>query len=137
MIIFDLSCEQEHHFEGWFASSEDFDQQQERGLVSCPRCNSSTIRRIPSAAHIAAPRGERQQEAVPDPHAMVQQLVQTLIQSSEDVGTSFAEEARKIHYQESPARSIRGQATQNECSELQEEGIDVLRLPVLNKESLN
>jgi hypothetical protein len=52
-----------------------------------------------------------------------------LVNKSEDVGSSFAEEARKIHYKETPERSIRGQTSTDEVSALREEGIDVLALP--------
>ena len=52
-----------------------------------------------------------------------------LVNKSEDVGLSFAEEARKIHYKETPERSIRGQTSADEVSALREEGIDVLALP--------
>jgi len=54
-----------------------------------------------------------------------------LMGRSEDVGSSFAEEARKIHYKESPERSIRGQTTLDEAESLREEGIEVLAIPML------
>ena len=54
-----------------------------------------------------------------------------LMGRSEDVGHSFAEEARKIHYKESPERSIRGQTTLDEAEALREEGIEVLAVPML------
>jgi hypothetical protein len=54
-----------------------------------------------------------------------------LMSRSEDVGNSFAEEARKIHYKESPERSIRGQTTIDEAEALREEGIEVLAMPML------
>jgi hypothetical protein len=54
-----------------------------------------------------------------------------LIGRSEDVGNSFADEARKIHYKESPERSIRGQTTLDEAEALREEGIDVLSMPMI------
>jgi len=54
-----------------------------------------------------------------------------LMGRSEDVGNSFAEEARKIHYKESPERSIRGQTTIDEAEALREEGIEVLAMPML------
>ena len=34
----DLQCAHQHVFEGWFGSKDDFHQQLERGLVSCPLC---------------------------------------------------------------------------------------------------
>lgn len=54
-----------------------------------------------------------------------------LMGRSEDVGNSFAEEARKIHYKESPERSIRGQTTVDEAEALREEGIEVMAMPML------
>jgi hypothetical protein len=54
-----------------------------------------------------------------------------LMSRSEDVGSEFAEEARKIHYKESPERSIRGDTTVDEAESLREEGINVLSLPAM------
>jgi hypothetical protein len=59
------------------------------------------------------------------------QAMRDIINKTEDVGDNFAEEARKIHYQEAPERSIRGQATSDETAELREEGIEVVALPLL------
>ena len=47
------------------------------------------------------------------------------------VGPRFAEEARKIHFDEAPPRGIYGEATLDEVRELHEDGIDCLPLPVL------
>lgn len=135
MIIFDLSCRDEHRFEGWFRSAEDFGQQQASGLVSCPQCGSVDIRRLPSAAHLVTgssgqsmpegPTGVSAEGAL----AVLKAVVDRVVAGSEDVGKAFAEEARKIHYHETPARAIRGEASAREFAELQEEGIDVVRLP--------
>jgi hypothetical protein len=54
-----------------------------------------------------------------------------LMNRSEDVGSEFAEEARKMHYKESPERSIRGRTTADEAESLREEGIEVLSLPAI------
>lgn len=69
--------------------------------------------------------------------ALYRQLVQTIVENSEDVGSSFAEEARKIHYNEAPERSIRGQATTDECDALRDEGIQILHLPAAKDDELN
>ena len=53
-----------------------------------------------------------------------------VIEHTEDVGGRFAEEARRIHYGESPERGIRGQTTAEERESLQEEGIEVVPLPM-------
>lgn len=68
--------------------------------------------------------------------ALYRQLIQTIASHSEDVGQSFAEEARKIHYNEAPQRPIRGQASEDECDALRDEGIQVLNL-AMPKEEVN
>lgn len=154
MIIFDLICEREHRFEGWFHSAQDFDSQSEGGILVCPQCASSSVRKIPSAVSISTMRNERvvanneQEErslqtlSVSAPSntqlmGLYRQLSQAMLALSEDVGSSFVEEARRMHYQEVPERPIRGQATNDEYESLQEEGIAVMRLPLIKEEDLN
>jgi hypothetical protein len=62
--------------------------------------------------------------------ALWYKMARQVIESTEDVGKGFAEEARKIHYKEAPERAIRGQASAQERAELAEEGIDVYALPL-------
>ena len=52
-----------------------------------------------------------------------------IVRNTENVGRRFPEEARKIHYNEAPARSIRGQASKDEAQELSDEGIEFSQLP--------
>jgi hypothetical protein len=154
MIIYDLSCDNEHRFEGWFQSAADFESQQASHLITCPQCDSHQIRRIPSVValgktHVQPPkRASQTSQLASGPGtamippgtqimAMYRQLVQTIMDSSEDVGPSFADEARKIHYDQAPERPIRGQATPDECEALRDEGIEVLNLPVIPEENLN
>lgn len=152
MIIYDLSCSNDHRFEGWFQSADDFVSQQNRRLVTCPCCDSHDVRRLPSAVAIATHRSSPVEASVSSPKrapssammpagaqamALYQQLVQAMAAESENVGTAFAEEARKIHYNEAPERAIRGEATEDECEALRDEGIPVLRLPTVKDEDLN
>ncbi|NMF89322.1 DUF1178 family protein [Aromatoleum petrolei] len=147
MIVLNLSCDHEHLFEGWFASSAAYDEQRERGLVSCPVCGSTTISRRPSAPYVnrgasapvpVARSGSqvgagtaRAPSAAPDADvvAAAMAMLRRLGRESEDVGGRFAEEARRIHHGESEARNIRGRATRDDVSELIDEGIVVLPLP--------
>jgi hypothetical protein len=149
MKVYNLSCGLEHRFEGWFASEDDFLSQKENGTLCCPICDSAQVRRLPSAPHIGGKAGLEQPVSVeptqsialsPTDHSQLEKQIQAtfikamrdLVNQSEDVGTSFAEEARKIHYQESPERSIRGQTSSDEVIALREEGIDVLALPEIS-----
>lgn len=154
MIIYDLSCENSHTFEGWFRSAEDFDDQIQRELVRCPQCDHARVRRIPSAVAIGGNKpdgamtssssgssaGNSATALMPSSvelKTMYRQLVNAIVQGSEDVGSAFAEEARRIHYNEAPERAIRGQATADECEALRDEGIEVLHLPVTKDEGIN
>ena len=147
MIVFDLKCGAGHRFEGWFASGEDFAAQKERRLLSCPQCNSLRSDRGPSATRLNV-LGEAQAAPAPapaktepasestgrDPFAVAQmlysRLVDEIMTKTEDVGREFPAEARKIFYEEAPARSIRGVASQEEHDALVEEGVPVARLPL-------
>jgi hypothetical protein len=140
VIVFNLSCAAEHKFEGWFASGEEFDAQRGRGLLSCPLCGSAEVIKELSAPRLnfnAAVEPQRrhkpEQQAVamlgsPEQQAL-RELLRQVIENTEDVGAKFAEEARRIHYKETEARSIRGVASQEEAQALAEEGIEVARLP--------
>lgn len=140
MKVFDLACEQGHAFEGWFDSGEGFESQQARGLVECPMCGSASITRRPSAPRLNLSGGD---PAAPDQRARALQqvwleLARHIRENTEDVGKRFAEEARRIHYREAPARGIRGVATPDESEALAEEGIEVVAfpMPVVAKDSL-
>jgi len=155
MIVFDLLCGEGHRFEGWFGSAGDFASQRDRNLLSCPSCGSATVKRVPSAtrANLGAPAPKPSSPAVPaqavktpdmegkDPFAVAQilysRMLDELLTKSEDVGKEFPAEARKIFYNESPARAIRGQATNEQHDELIEEGIPVARLPLPPTDKLN
>jgi len=137
MIVYELACAQEHRFEGWFASADDYAQQRERSMVRCPMCDDAVIERRPSAnvqvgrasAPAQVPAESTGTSAATTTQAEVLRMLRTMVEHSVDVGAAFPEEARKIHYEEAPARSIRGQASPEETVALREEGIDVLSLP--------
>lgn len=146
MIVYDLKCAGGHRFEGWFASAEDFTSQKGSQLLNCPTCADGQIERMPSATRINV--GAIEKPPVPaqaaegkDAFAIAQMLyskmLDELLSKSEDVGKQFPEEARRIYYEETPARAIRGVATQAEHDELVEEGVPIARLPVPPADRLN
>ncbi|HTT12745.1 MAG TPA: DUF1178 family protein [Burkholderiaceae bacterium] len=133
MKVFDLVCANEHSFEGWFSSENDFETQMEKAQLSCPLCGSDDVRRTPSAARLNfGAQPERQQAMLPTPQQMQQAFVRIareIAANTEDVGERFAEEARRIHYEEVPARGIRGTTTREEAAALEDEGINVMPFP--------
>ncbi len=135
MIVFDLICKDQHRFEGWFASGEEFASQKLQGLLECPVCGGAHVEKLPAAKirKQAETAVAASQSKVPSEAAVkldLAKIIDYVLAHSEDVGKSFAEEARKIHYQESAQRSIRGVATRSETEDLREEGIPVFSLPV-------
>jgi hypothetical protein len=139
MIVFNLGCENSHRFEGWFASSEDFERQVDGKLVACPLCGNANIARLPNAAHVKSGAKERPVRAAPAAPSqqyanmgseVLAKLVEHIIENTEDVGAAFPEEARKIHYREAPERRIRGTASRDDVDALKEEGVEVVALPL-------
>ena len=145
MKVLDLRCANGHGFEGWFASEEDFMDQNGRGLLECPLCTDRGVTRMPSAPRLNL-SGAREPASPPVPSPSPAEkpaapqtadlqaawlgAVRQMLEHTEDVGERFPEEARRIHYGESPHRGIRGQATPEERHALREEGIEVVALAV-------
>jgi hypothetical protein len=116
--------------------------------LSAPRLNLSGSRDVvvaqdaaDSVADSTVSAGDNSPSPSKDPalQAMLQDpkfqaaylhMARKIMANTEDVGTQFAEEARKIHYGEAKERGIRGQASHDERMELLDEGIDVMPLPL-------
>jgi hypothetical protein len=145
MKVLNLVCAHHHRFEGWFSSEDDYQSQVEQGQLACPICSDAAISRLPSAPRLNMLARQRESEpetqlqttapaAEPriDPRLQANLLraVRQMIESTEDVGERFPEEARRIHYGEAEGRGIRGLATREEAEALVEEGIDVVALQV-------
>jgi hypothetical protein len=137
MKVIDLRCQSGHRFEGWFASDDDFLDQNGRGQIECPLCADKLIVRLPSAPRLnLSPSAKEPPSPAPGAGTELQmqtrwmQVVRHVLDNTEDVGSRFADEARRIHYGETPQRGIRGQASADEREALRDEGIEVHPLPV-------
>jgi hypothetical protein len=142
MIRYDLVCDKAHEFDGWFRDSAAYDQQARRGLVACTLCGSAKIEKQLMAPGIPAKSNRKNGTALKmaagsvDPRSqtlmkMMRELRQNVEANAEYVGDKFAEEARKIHYDEAEKRGIYGEATRDDATALIEEGIEVHPLPRL------
>ena len=130
MIRYALACGAcGHRFDGWFASGESFDVQAAQGQVVCPTCAGSRVTKAPMAPAIAgkAARADRQARML----SLLRAMTAEVKARAEPVGERFPEEARRIHYGESPERPIWGRATGEEARALRDEGIEVAQLPEL------
>ena len=153
MIKYQLICDQNHEFEGWFQASAAFDAQAESGLLRCPLCDSDQVKRALMTPNLASPKRRKEIEPPPANPTLAQQLAppteseqvqafgaalaelrqlqQKITKDCRDVGDNFAEEALKIHYGEAEAEGIYGRTTHEEREALEDEGIDVLDMPWL------
>jgi len=144
MKVLNLRCSNGHGFEGWFASDDEFMEQNGSGLLQCPLCADSVIKRLPTAPrlNLSGARGnesaERALATMPaatdaqtnDMQALWLKAVRHVLAHTEDVGERFAEEARRIHYGEAPQRGIRGQVDAEQRDQLIDEGIEIIALPI-------
>ncbi|MFG1281912.1 DUF1178 family protein [Xanthobacter autotrophicus] len=156
MIRYTLNCAAGHQFESWFPSSASFDAQQTRGLVTCPSCGSPEVEKAVMAPSVARtdrtppPVTEDAPPAVGVPapapaeapvpvmshpdgelRALLRELREQIVKTSDYVGDEFADLARKMHDGEIEHRSIYGEATMEEVKALREDDVEVLPLPVL------
>ena len=130
MIRFSLRCDQAHRFDSWFGSGADFDRLSGAGLVACAVCGSSTVEKDLMAPSVAGTAEATPLSAPASPaEQALTELRRRIEAQSENVGRSFATEARRIHEGEAPARTIIGEARPAEARALIEEGIAVAPLP--------
>jgi hypothetical protein len=140
MIRYRLSCDENHEFEAWFKSSEDCDRQLQHGEVMCPQCASIDVakalmapsvgKRAPDyarALQVSNVDAFKRREAM----ALMRKLRQEVEKNADYVGPRFAEDARKIHYEEAEPRGIYGEATKEDALGLHEEGIEFYPMPRL------
>ncbi len=141
MIRYSLQCENDHDFDGWFASSADFDKQLAASLVACPHCGSQSVTKLLMAPNLTTGRQKDGIKAMVMDNTRremiekIKEAVGEIRRNSEDVGEKFPEEARKIHYGESEARGIIGQASRDEVAALVDEGIEIAALPVFPEDA--
>ena len=134
MIRYALRCVAAHEFEGWFSASADYDDQKARGFLACPVCGSPEVEKAIMAPAVAGTK--RSAPAAPEA-ARMQAMMRTamgevrrhVMETFDDVGDSFAREARAIHEGNSEERGIYGQATPGEVKALHEDGVKVAPLP--------
>jgi hypothetical protein len=157
MIHYQLCCDADHEFDGWFKDSDNFDRQAARRLISCPVCASSNVRRalmtpgirkktgIPAVieaaalAETAAPAPQPPQLSrrkaggiMPDQvRAALLKLRAEVEKNCDYVGPDFAEEARRIHNGEAEPRGIYGESTEAEAEALADDGIAIAQIPWL------
>lgn len=135
MKVLDLECALGHCFEGWFGSEADFAKQHDQSMVQCPICGETSVTKKLSAPRLNLMAGRGSHLGTTpvgvelESDAMTRawfEVARAIVANTTDVGSRFAEEARRMHYQEADERNIRGTTTADEVHALLDEGIDVM-----------
>jgi hypothetical protein len=139
VIQYSLHCAKGHRYDAWFRSAAAFDEQRARGMVTCAVCGDGEIDKAPMAPAVARREGAAVSLSAGHPDAakfrdMLRAYRQKVTSEADYVGDRFAEEARKIHFEEAEARGIYGQATRDEVAGLLEDGVEFMPLPDLPEE---
>jgi len=133
MIRFALKCACGHRFESWFRDNQAYEDLSGAGRIACPSCGGADVVKAPMAPNLATARAASPDESAERLRGMLLALRDAVETNCEDVGSAFAEEARKIHYGEAPARGIYGEASAEEANALVEEEVGFTRLPWISR----
>ena len=136
MIKYDLRCDKGHLFEGWFPSSDGFEEQQKQGLVTCPICSTKNVSRALMAPTVKRAKIEKNivksnniNISENELKTKIRTLNKLIEKNTTDVGKDFAKEARMIYKGKKKDKPIRGSATSKEEKELKKEGIPFIKVP--------
>lgn len=134
MIQYSLHCSQGHQYDAWFKSAAAFDEQRARGIVTCAVCGEGGVEKAPMAPTVARTDTQKMSLSSAHPDALkfrelLRAYRQKVTTEADYVGDKFAEEARKIHFEEVEARGIYGEATRDEVAALLDDGVEFMPLP--------
>ncbi len=104
---------------------------QQKSSGSAPSTAVAVVDANTSGQQTSPAAGAMPSGMTPAHQAAFLQALRQVVANTEDVGSRFAEQARRMHYGEMEARGIRGQTSVREAAELMEEGIEVMPLPLL------
>ena len=146
MISFSLICKNNHEFEGWFRTSEDYELQLKKNLISCPNCNNTVIQKALMAPAVKSSKKSNDNlidkkiknynnldnKAVigdNDLRMALRSIRAYVEKNCENVGDNFANEARLISKGKKKARGIYGKVNNKEAEKLLDEGIEINAVP--------
>ena len=140
MIKYNLKCNNNHEFESWFSDSIEFDNLKKKKLLECIFCPSKKINKSIMAPMISSIKKKNSEIKVLNESLMKEknkllQLRKFVESNFEFVGENFSKKAREIYYDRKKKKMIYGTTTLEERKELEEEGIDLLSIPWVNKDN--
>jgi len=140
MIKYNLKCHNDHEFESWFSSSEEFEKLKKRKLLECIFCLSRKIDKSIMAPRLSNSKSKNDEFDIIEKDAKSQKnklikLRKYIEKNFDYVGKDFSKRVREIYYDKKNKKAIYGTTTSEERKELSEEGIDLLSIPWINKDN--
>ena len=139
MIKYNLKCENDHNFDAWFSDSSNFEKQNKKNLIFCPKCSSTKIKKNIMAPNIGSKKQSYTNALKTEKNIekIIKNVRKHVEKNYEYVGNKFADEARAIHYGEKEEREIYGETSIEEAVDLIEEGVNVTPLPGIDPKIKN
>ena len=140
MIKYNLKCHNNHEFESWFSDSNEFEKLKKKKLLECIHCSSKNITKSIMAPMISVVKKKNNEikklnKLLASEREKLRKLRNYVEKNFEYVGANFSKKVREIYYDKKNNKAIYGKTTQKERDELNEEGIDLLSIPWINKDN--
>ena len=138
MIKYNLKCENSHEFESWFSDSKEFEKLKKKKLLECIYCSSKKINKSLMAPMISLAKNEKDlvkiNEKIKNERQKLVKLRKYIENNFENVGKNFSKKVREIYYDKNNNKTIYGTTTLKERQDLEDEGIDLVSIPWVEKE---
>ena len=139
MIKYNLKCNNSHEFESWFSDSSEFDKLKKKKLLECIFCSSKKISKSIMAPMISGLKKNSEinklNENFQNEKNKLLKLRKFVENNFENVGKNFSRKVREVYYDKKSKKTIYGTTTLEERKELEEEGIDLLSIPWVDKDN--
>jgi len=147
MIQFSLKCDHDHRFDSWFKSARAFDALAKAGHIQCVVCGSGNVTKAIMAPRVSTASSTDKDDPAVNPRVSALTRPRTEFEkkltalrneieaNSDYVGNDFVKQARAMSAGDVPERSIYGEARLDQARSLMEEGIKVIPLPFIPKQS--
>ena len=141
MIKYNLKCDNDHEFESWFSDSKEFERLKTKKLLECIYCNSKIIKKSIMAPMISVSKNNNvnkfqiKEKILQKQRNKLIKLRNYIEKNFEYVGEDFSKKVREIYYDQKNKKTIYGITTPEERKDLEEEGIDLLSIPWVNKDN--
>ena len=158
---FNLRCNLDHDFEGWFPNKDELLKQIGKGLVECPYCGTINVKKTLSSPNISTKSNKKIADTTKNLNSsssklqdvndnfeskntvfnnyqlrkIYKNLQKTIEKEFTNVGSNFANEARKIHYGEKKPKNIYGKCSESERVDLEKEGVDFASIPWVSRDN--